>query len=133
MKSKTIVNILIGLGLGALTIILHLSLSKSKGLELTSFLLVVIASIYYGFAFLSTHKGARIIEIIVASAFVMMAIFGLWISPWILIAGLFLHGLWDIAHHTKMFRLAKIPEWYVPFCAAYDWVIAVYLTFIHLN
>jgi len=126
-------NILIGLVLGAGTIILHVSISKPHGLELTSFLLVIIASIYYGFAFLSTHKAARIIEISVASTFVIMAISGLWVSPWILIAGLFLHGLWDIAHHNKIFKLVEIPMWYVPFCATYDWTIAIYLTCIYWN
>ncbi len=85
MKSKTIINILIGLGLGVITIMLHLMLSETRGLELTSFLLVLIGSVYYGFALLSKHKRAIIIEIVVASVFVMMGIFGHWFSPLYLI------------------------------------------------
>ncbi len=133
MKSKTLINILIGLGLGIVTIILHLTLTESKGLELTSFLLVLIGSVYYGFALLSKHKKAMIIEIIVASVFVAMGIFGLWISPWVLVIGLFLHGLWDIAHHNSSSKLVKIPQWYIPFCATYDWVIGIYLILIYLK
>lgn len=130
---KTLVNIFTGLGLGLLTIILHLELNELKGLELTSFLLVLIGSVYYGFALLSKHKKAMIIEIIVATIFVLMGIFGLWFSPWILIFGLFLHGLWDIAHHNSSFKLVDVPQWYIPFCATYDWVIALYLVLIHLD
>jgi hypothetical protein len=66
-----------------------------------------------------------------------MGIFGLWFSPWILIFGLFFHGLWDIAHHNSSFKLVVVPQWYIPFCATYDWVIALYLVYInyqqHLN
>ncbi|NBC24470.1 MAG: hypothetical protein GVX78_02520 [Bacteroidetes bacterium] len=133
MKSTTIKNILIGLGLAFITIIIHLMLSERRGLELSSFLLVLIASIYYGFAFLSRHKKAMVIEIVVASVFVIMGISGLWFTPWILILGLVLHGLWDIAHHNNSIKLAEIPKWYVPFCATYDWVIAIYLSFIYVN
>lgn len=133
MKSKTLINILIGLGLGIVTIILHLILTETRRLELTSFLLVLIGSVYYGFALLSKHKRAMIIEIVVASVFVAMGIFGLWFSPWILIIGLFLHGLWDIAHHNSSIKLVEIPQWYVPFCATYDWVIAIYLTLVYLK
>jgi len=132
MKAKTIPNILIGLGLSAITIILHLMLSKTKGLELTSFLLVLIGSVYYGFALLSNHKKAIIIEVLVASIFVLMGIFGLWFSPWILIAGLLLHGVWDLAHHNSSGNLVDIPQWYVPFCATYDWTIALYLVFVYI-
>lgn len=129
---KTIINIAIGLGAAIVTIISHQSLGEAKGLELTSFLLVMIGSAYFGFALSSHSKRARIIEIIVASAFVLMAIYGLWVSPWILIVGLFLHGVWDLAHHNNVFNLAEIPKWYVPFCASYDWVMAIYLAIVYM-
>jgi hypothetical protein len=128
---KTAIIILIGLGLGIITIALHMLLTKSKGLQLTSFLMILIASVYYGFALLSKNKTAILTEIIVASIFVMMGIFGLWISPWIIIIGLFLHGFWDIAHHNSSIGLVEIPKWYIPFCATYDWTIAIYITLIN--
>lgn len=138
MKSKTLINILVGLGAAFLTILLHSFLSETKGLELSSFLLVLIGSVYYGFAVLSHDKAAVAFEATVASLFVMMGIAGLWVSPWILIAGLFLHGFWDIFHHNKISKnsalpLFDIPKWYIPFCAAYDWTMAIYLTFLYLK
>jgi len=131
MKFKALQNILIGLGLALLTISLHRALSAQKGLELTSMLLILIGSVYFGFALLSSHKKAAIIEIFVATAFVLIAIFGLWVSPWFLIIGLLLHGFWDLAHHNNMFKLIEIPKWYIPFCAAYDWSMAFYLMVWH--
>jgi len=129
---KTIINIAIGLGAAIVTISFHQTLGEAKGLELSSFLLVMIGSAYFGFALSSHSKRARIIEIIVASAFVLIAIYGLWVSPWILIAGLFLHGVWDLAHHNNVFNLAEIPKWYVPFCASYDWAMAIYLAIVYM-
>jgi len=128
VKSKTVINVLIGLVLAILTVTLHLSLSEENGLELTSFLLVLIGSVYVGFGLLSDNKSIVAIELFIASIFILMGILGLWISPWILVSGLFMHGLWDIAHHNSINRLAEIPQWYVPFCATYDWAMAIYLT-----
>ncbi|MCF6320881.1 MAG: hypothetical protein L3J32_03835 [Rhizobiaceae bacterium] len=133
MNQKTIKPITFGFALGVGTIFIHLLLSKKQGLEFTSMLLVLIGSIYYGFALLSHNRNAAIVEIAIASVFVAMGIFGLWISPWILIIGLFLHGLWDIAHHNQNSYLVEIPKWYIPFCATYDWIIALYLVFLTLK
>ena len=66
-EMKTLLNIFIGLTLGLLTIIIHEELNELKRLELTSFLLVLIGSVYYGFALLTKHKKTMIIEIIVAT------------------------------------------------------------------
>ncbi len=129
----TVRSVAIGLALGVSTILLHTLLSEEQGLELTSLLMVLIASVYYGFALMSHHTKAKIIEIIVASAFVSMGIFGLWISPWILVIGLFLHGLWDIIHHHSPQSLAEVPAWYIPFCATYDWIIAGYLAYLNVS
>jgi uncharacterized protein DUF6010 len=133
MNKKTVQSTAIGLVLGAITIFIHLLLSKQQGLEFSSMLLVLIGSIYYGFALLSHNRNAAIVEITVASAFVTMGILGLWVSPWVLIIGLFLHGIWDIAHHNKSSNLVEIPKWYIPFCATYDWIIAIYLVFLTLK
>ena len=123
-------NILIGLVLAGCTIAIHMRLDSEKGFELTSILMVLIGSVYYGFALVSSHKKAKIIEIVVASIFVIIGILGLWVSPWMLIFGLFLHGFWDIAHHNDQLKLVNIPEWYVPFCATYDWTMGIYLLLI---
>ena len=122
-------SILIGVILGMATVLLHSLLDDSQGQDLTSVLLVLIGSIYYGFALLQSSIKATIIELVVASLFVVLGFFGLWYSSWIVIVGLMLHGFWDVAHHNSKLGLAEIPSWYIPFCATYDWFIAIYLTY----
>jgi hypothetical protein len=65
----------------------------------------------------------------VALGFFAAAMVGLWLTPWIVPAALLAHGFWDYAHHQKS-RLAPIPSWYPPLCAALDWVAAVALVVI---
>jgi chromate transport protein ChrA len=126
-------NILVGVILAAITIVIHTYLTEEKAHEFSSILLIIIGSIYFGFALVSNHKRAKIIEITVAVIFVIIGFVGLWISPWFIVVAMFLHGLWDILHHNKNLPLAKIPSWYIPFCASYDWIMAVYLTIIMLK
>ena len=121
-------SILIGIILGLATVLLHTLLDENQGHDFSSILLVLIGSIYYGFALLQSSIKATIIELVVASLFVILGFFGLWFSSWIIIAGLVLHGFWDLAHHNSKLGLALIPSWYIPFCATYDWLIAFYLT-----
>jgi len=130
---KKPIHLFIGLALAALTIIIHLSFSEARGLEFSSFLLVLIGSVYLGFAALSHDRKAAAIEVLVACIFVAMGVAGLWVSPWILIAGLFLHGCWDLAHHNNFLKLVRIPKWYIPFCVAYDWAMGIYLSIVYLN
>ena len=125
-------QILNGLVLAALSIIVHQFLSQQRAMEMTSFLMVLIGSVYYGFALLDKNKHARMIEMLVATFFVLLGIFGLWFSPWLLVIGLALHGLWDLLHHNKSRHLSKIPGWYVPFCSSYDFIMSVYIGYILL-
>lgn len=125
-------NILIGAVLSVVTICLHSFLSKDKAHEFSSILLIIIGAIYIGFALMSNHKKAQLIEIIVASIFVILGFIGMWGSPWLIVISLFLHGLWDILHHNENLTLAKIPSWYIPFCATYDWIMCIYLAIILL-
>ena len=85
--------------------------------------LTLIASIYMGFAFLDGRVSIVILELSVAGGFVVLALVGLWSAPAFLAVGLILHGLWDLAHHPRWIK-TKIPSWYPPFCAAYDFVFA---------
>lgn len=117
---------LIGILLAGLSIFLHTLLEDDQQMEWMSALMVLIGSVYFGFAFKESRKTTRIIEISIATLFVSMGILGLWISPWILFTALLLHGIWDLLHHRTNI-LAEIPRWYIPFCATYDWVMATYL------
>jgi len=85
--------------------------------------LVMIAAVYLGFAFSDGRVSIVILELSVATVFLVLALLGLWQAPVFIGAGLILHGLWDLAHRPHAIS-TKLPKWYPPFCAAYDFVFA---------
>lgn len=97
-------------------------------IELFAIVLVIIGSVYLGFAFKDEDPQHQIIEISAASGFILMAAFGLWWNPWLIVIGLIAHGLWDLVHHNTH-RLTKIPSWYIPLCLIYDILAGGYFAF----
>ena len=85
--------------------------------------LAMIAAIYMGFAFSDGRPSIVILELSVATVFIVFALLGVWASSLFIAVGLVLHGLWDLTHRPGGVR-TKLPAWYPPFCAAYDFVFA---------
>lgn len=89
-------------------------------------LLAAIGGIYVGFAFAGESLEAKAIESAQAVACCAIALAGL-VGAWAWrAAGLFAHAGWDYAHHRSG-ALARPPPWYIPFCATYDVVLAVFV------
>jgi hypothetical protein len=108
---------------GAVTAWIAWSSLIPDALAFHSVALTLIASIYMGFAFMDGRVPIVILELSVAAGFVVLALLGLWVAPAFLAVGLILHGFWDLAHQPRLVK-TKIPSWYPPFCAAYDFVFA---------
>ncbi|MTI22977.1 hypothetical protein E1176_18245 [Fulvivirga sp. RKSG066] len=121
-----------GLMLTVITITLSYFLPYEMVIELFAFAMVLIGSVYFGFAFKEDSRKIKIIELVSASGFVLTGILGLWINPWLIVAGLFMHGIWDLLHHNGKY-LTKIPAWYIPLCVIYDWMAGGYLTYFLLS
>ena len=85
--------------------------------------LAMIAAIYLGFAFSDGRPAIVILELVAGTVFIVLALLGLWLAPMFIAAGLVLHGVWDLAHRPRAIP-TKLPAWYPPFCAAYDFVFA---------
>lgn len=85
--------------------------------------LTLIAAIYLGFAFQDGRVSIVILEMSVATGFVVLALLGLWLAPAFLAVGLILHAGWDLAHRPRGVK-TQLPGWYPPFCAAFDFVFA---------
>ena len=97
---------------------------KSLDPVLTYALMVAaIAFIYVGFALADGRRGVVVLESAVALAFFWIATAALKIWPPLAGLGLVLHGLWDVLHHPRAVS-TRLPRWYPPFCAVYDWVLA---------
>ena len=115
--------ILVGVASGALTALIAWSPIIPDPLAFHSVCLAVIGAIYVGFAFADGRLPVVIIELTVATGFLVLALLGLWQAPVFLAIGLVLHAFWDLAHRPRGIT-TKLPAWYPPFCAAFDFVFA---------
>ncbi|TAJ91578.1 MAG: hypothetical protein EPO31_15420 [Gammaproteobacteria bacterium] len=88
--------------------------------------LIVIATLYLLFAAMAGSIGSLIAEAIPALAFVALAALGFRKTPWLVVAGLALHGVFDF-FHAALIANPGVPVWWPGWCLAYDVVAAVYL------
>jgi len=123
--------ILAGIAGGGLTAWLAWSPFIPDPLAFHAVALALIAAIYLGFALMDGRISIAILEWTVGTVFVVLALLGLWQAPVLVAIGLILHGCWDLAHRPHGIP-TRLPVWYPPFCAAYDFVFAgVFLLLAH--
>jgi hypothetical protein len=84
--------------------------------------LVLIASVYIGFAVADGRLVVIAVESSVATAFVIVAAVAVTGSPWLLVLGLTGHGFKDLWQHRRQF--VANTRWWPPFCLVVDWVAA---------
>ncbi len=84
--------------------------------------LVLIASVYIGFAVADGRWLVIAVETNVAVIFVIIAAAAITQSPWLLVVGLVGHGLKDFWQHRSHF--VANTRWWPPFCLVVDWVAA---------
>ena len=81
--------------------------------------LIVIASDYVLFAVMGGSRDALLIELSVMSAFVVLAVIGFKVSPWVLVAAFAAHGVLDF-FHASIVANPGVPVWWPAFCLAFD-------------
>ena len=91
--------------------------------------LLVVASYYVLFAVMGGSMRALVLETVVMIAFTVCAVAGLRYSPWLTVAGLAAHGLFDFVH-AQIIDNPGVPEWWPAFCGAYDVVAAAVLAWL---
>ena len=91
--------------------------------------LLVVASYYVLFAVMGGSMRALVLEMVVMSVFTVCAVAGLRYSPWLTVAGLAAHGLFDFVH-AQIIDNPGVPEWWPAFCGAYDVVAAAVLAWL---
>ena len=84
--------------------------------------LVLIASVYIGFAVADGRPKVIVAESIVASVFIVVAAVALTGSVWLIVVGLVAHGLKDLWQHRRQFVVNT--RWWPPFCVVVDWIAA---------
>jgi len=121
----------LGVGLAALAAVALTVLPAEKRIDLAAMLMMLIASIYIGFGIADGDPRHLLVEIAGAVVFGGVTMLGLWVSPYWLVAGLVLHGFYDLVHHPEAIQ-TPIKDWYPPFCAVVDWLVGGYLLILLL-
>lgn len=84
--------------------------------------LTVIAPVYIGFAVADGRGIVIAVESAVAGVFVVLAAAAITGPAWLLVVGLFGHGLKDLWQHRRQY--VANTRWWPPFCLVVDWVVA---------
>jgi hypothetical protein len=84
--------------------------------------MVVIASVYVGFAVADGRRTVLAVESGVAGIFVIIAAAAVTGTPWLLVVGLAGHGLKDLWQHRRQF--VANTRWWPPFCLVVDGAVA---------
>ena len=93
--------------------------------------LVIIASIYVGFAVADGRPIVIAVEVGVASSFVILAASAIASSPWLVVVGLVGHGIKDLWQHRTQF--VANTRWWPPFCLVVDLVAAAIIAVLLLT
>jgi hypothetical protein len=137
MALSAIIVLYTGIGLLAATgsIFVSQKLFLAKGQQMFfALFLIVIAAFYLVFAAYFEDRRAWRLETGAVILFAVFGILGLRL-PSMLIIGYSLHGVWDIVHEIhahgvaglfSVHEMTELPLAYAPFCAAFDWCIALY-------
>lgn len=124
--------ILLGSGLTALLVPVHLLVPEPVSVQIAALTLAVIGGAYIGFGAADGRFSILVTEFAGAVIFALAALMGLLWTPLAIPLGIMSHALWDFLHHNGMFG-AKVPGWYIPLCVIVDLgvggtLLALYLT-----
>ena len=117
-------SIIIGISLGLVSILSIMLLKKLDKKVIYGLILSGIGWLYVGFTW--SDLKSFIITSIQAIIFLFIAYFGVKKSLYILAAGYFLHGLWDLAYDLFPNK-HLIPPHYDLFCLSIDFTMGLYL------
>ncbi len=101
------------------TVPIHAIVPLAWSQSLAAGILALIGGVYIGFAALDGRSGQLALEGVVGVGFAIFSMAALEIEPWWLPVGYVAHGLWDAAHHSRLFDVT-MPRWYILACAVYD-------------
>lgn len=94
--------------------------------------LIVVASYYVLFAVMGASGQVVMVETVVAGVFLLAALVGFKISPWIVAAALVGHGVFDFGHALAIAN-PGVPHWWPGFCMAYDVTAGGYVAVLSMR
>jgi hypothetical protein len=117
---------LIGMLLSLAVVALAATMRMDRDRAFYPTVLIVVASYYVLFAAMGGSGRIIVLEIVVASGFLLFAIVGYKISLWLVAIGLVGHGVFDIFHHL-IIENPGMPLWWPGFYMACDVVLGGFL------
>jgi hypothetical protein len=91
--------------------------------------LVVIASYYVLFAVMGGSGHALVVETLVMTGFLLVAVIGFKKNLWLVVAALAAHGVFDF-FHGRVLANPGVPAWWPAFCLTYDVTAAAFLAWL---
>jgi hypothetical protein len=88
--------------------------------------LIVIASYYVLFAVMGASLRTLLIEILVASGFLLFGVLGFKRSLWFAVTAIVGHGVFDFIHHWFV-ENPGVPYWWPGFCLTFDVILGAWL------
>ena len=116
----------IGVGLAAVVGVFLWRAGLDRDRATYPLVLIVVASYYVLFAVVARSTPALLAESMVMLLFVAVAVLGFKTTPWLVVAGLAGHGVFD-AVHGRLIANPGVPGWWPAFCLAFDVAAAVVL------
>ena len=99
---------------------------REPALDLLAMILAALGGICWGVAVSESRRTLMMADTAAGFAIVAMALLGFWWAWWWVPLGYALHGVWDLVHHPRVLR-THVRRAYPPFCATFDFLVALYL------
>jgi len=91
-----------------------------------STVVIVMASCYVLFAVIGASGRTLVLEIVIATGFLLLAVLGFKKTPWLVVTALVGHGLFDFVH-SRFIDNPGVPRWWPGFCLAFDVIVGAWL------
>ena len=119
---------LIGLVSSLVTILIFTFLKRVDKNTIYGLILMAIGFLYIGYTW--TDFETAILSFMQAMFFMVLAYLGIKRNYWFLVAGYFLHGIWDMIY-PLVANPDLLPPDYDYFCLTYDFIVGFYLMILN--
>jgi hypothetical protein len=92
-------------------------------------MVIVVAHYYILFAVIAGSTPALLWECLTATAFLALAVVGFKKNPWLIVAALAGHGVFDFFHHLIIHN-PGVPMWWPGFCLSFDVLAGAFLALL---
>ncbi|HEX2202299.1 MAG TPA: DUF6010 family protein [Longimicrobium sp.] len=103
---------------------------RDGAIDLLAMVLAASGGIYWGLAAADGRRSVVVVEALAGLFFLVVATLALWWSWHWIVAGFFLHGVWDLLHHPRAAHTGEVRRFFPPFYAAFDWAVALLVLFL---